>query len=232
MNSSSSTQKLRVWDLPTRLFHWLFAVCVIGALMTIKLGDGMWMEWHMRFGILALALLVFRLIWGLTGSYYARFFSFVKGPGAVVAYLRNQSAPVAGHNPLGALSVVVMLLVIGIQAVTGLFVTDDIFYEGPFYSDVSNQTAAFMRSIHAANEYVIIGVIVLHLLAIAYYSLTRKGLVTAMVTGDAPAQRYTKDAPIARDDLGLRLWGLVLALACAGGAYWLLKKAALFGMSF
>lgn len=232
MNSSSSHCALRVWDLPTRLFHWLFAACVIGALVTIKLGDGLWMEWHMRFGIFTLALLVFRLIWGFTGSYYARFGTFIKGPSALLAYLRHRTAPVAGHNPLGGLSVIAMLVVIAIQAVSGLFVSDDILYEGPFYAEVSQQTAQFMRSVHATNENFVIALIALHLLAILIYTLTGKGLVRAMITGNANASRYASDSPMARDDLGLRLWGLILAFCCGAGAWWLIDLAESAGMSF
>ncbi|MFQ6686023.1 cytochrome b, partial [Bordetella pertussis] len=77
---------VRIWDLPTRLFHWAFAAAVIGALVTVKLG-GLYMDWHVRFGLTALGLVLFRLIWGFVGPRHARFATFVRGPGAMLAYL-------------------------------------------------------------------------------------------------------------------------------------------------
>jgi cytochrome b len=103
-----SAKPVRIWDLPTRLFHWLFAVSVIGAVVTVKVG-GSWMDWHMPLGVSALVLLAFRLIWGFTGSRYAKFANFVVAPRQTLAYLKTKPHPkVAGHNPLGAWSVLAM----------------------------------------------------------------------------------------------------------------------------
>lgn len=231
--STPEDTSIRVWDLPTRLFHWLFAFCVIAALVTVKAGDGMWMDWHIRFGIATLGLLVFRIIWGLTGPRYARFGTFVKPAGAIVDYIRNGHARgEPGHNPLGALSVIAMLAVIGIQTITGLFTTDDILYQGPFYNDVSSSTAAFMRSIHKLNEYVIFGLIGLHLAAILVYTLKGKRLVTPMITGNAPASLYLQGSPSSRDDVGIRAWALMLAVGLASVVWWLIQRAESGGLSF
>ena len=101
---------LRIWDLPTRLFHWLLAVSITGALITINLGGG-WMEWHVRFGIASFVLLLFRIVWGLIGPRYARFSQFVTSPSKTINYLRtHRGARHAGHNPLGAWSVIAMLM--------------------------------------------------------------------------------------------------------------------------
>lgn len=230
--SSSNRSTIRVWDLPTRLFHWMFATCVIGAIVTAKSGNILWMEWHIWFGIIALALLIFRVIWGFTGSRYARFANFVRCPRTIVEYLRSGTPSLPGHNPLGALSVIALLLAVGVQAVTGLFVSDDILYQGPFYNDVSGETAALMRTIHQTNEYVIFGLVILHLLAIILYTIKGKRLVAAMITGDAPALLYSSDSPVARDDIGIRLWALVLAIGIGMVAWWLIDKTLSAGMSF
>src|SRR5690606_20858784 len=132
-----SASRVRIWDLPTRLFHWLFAASVIGAFVTVKVG-GLWMDYHPRFGYTALGLLIFRLLWGLVGPRYARFSQFVKGPAATLRYLRAPRR-MAGHNPLGAWSVLALLLAVGVQTTTGLFATDGIFTEGPLASRISGQ---------------------------------------------------------------------------------------------
>jgi cytochrome b len=106
------SKPIRIWDLPTRLFHWALVACIIGAFVTVKLG-GLYMDWHARFGAAILGLIVFRLIWGFVGPRYARFTQFVRGPRAILAYLRGAAAP-AGHNPLGALSVIALIAVIGV----------------------------------------------------------------------------------------------------------------------
>lgn len=217
--------KLLIWDLPTRIFHWLFATCVVGAIATVKLGEGMWMEWHIRFGILTLALLVFRIVWGFTGTYYVRFADFIRGPRAIIAYIRGQTPPVPGHSPLGALSVLAMLTIIGIQAVSGLFVSDDILYDGPFHADVSSATAAFMRDVHINNAYLVMALIALHVLAILYYTVIGKGIAAAMVTGNLPAERFPTDSRAANPTPLLRIWALVLALCCGAGAWWLIDLA-------
>lgn len=227
----SSSQKIsprstiRVWDLPTRLFHWLLTVCIIGAFVTANSGNVMWMQWHIWFGVIALMLIVFRIIWGFTGSRYARFSSFVASPASVCNYLRSGYAAIPGHNPLGGWSVIVMLLAVGVQAFTGLFVSDDILFQGPFNGGVSGDVAGLMRSIHQTNKYVVMGLVILHLLAIVFYTIRGKRLVSAMVTGDAPAKLYATDSPAARDDIGLRAWALVLAIGLGLVAWWLIDKA-------
>ena len=105
---------VRVWDLPLRLFHWLLAAAVIAAMLTGQVGGNL-MVWHGRLGILIAGLLGFRLAWGIVGSTHSRFASFVRGPAAIIAYLRGHWHGL-GHNPLGALSVLGLLTVLGLQA--------------------------------------------------------------------------------------------------------------------
>ena len=112
---------IRVWDLPTRLFHWALVVCVIGQIVTANVG-GNWMNWHLRLGYAVLTLLLFRLVWGFVGGHWSRFGSFLYAPSSVLAYLRGRPEPEhrVGHSPLGALSVFALLLILLAQ---GLFFT-------------------------------------------------------------------------------------------------------------
>jgi len=223
--SPALANRVRVWDLPTRLFHWLFAVAVTGALITVQLG-GLYMDWHARFGQLALALLIFRLIWGFCGPRYARFSQFLHGPRAILDYLR-QNAPVAGHNPLGGWAVVAMLLVIGFQAMTGLFANDEILTAGPLAGLVSNDTSLYLTWLHGLNKILVYALIILHLLAvIVWYTLIRRqGIITPMVSGNALVADLPAHALPSED--GVRIWLralLVAALACS--IIWLIQNAA------
>ena len=211
---SAPGKRIRVWDLPTRLFHWLLAACVVGAYVCIKVG-GLWVDYHFLFGYAALTLILFRLIWGVIGPPRARFVRFVRGPGAIWAYLRGRLPDQGGHNPLGALSVVAMLLAFAFQAVSGLFTNDDIMSEGPLVARISKETSDRISSLHHSNEWIMIGLVALHIAAVVYYVLVRrKRIVTAMITGDdAVVPGDTREST--PDHAGVRLRGLVAALVSA-----------------
>jgi cytochrome b len=217
---NDNTPSVRIWDLPTRLFHWAFAACIAGAFVTVKLG-GLYMEWHVRFGLTALGLVAFRLIWGCIGPRYARFRQFVRGPAAIRAYLR-QPAAWAGHNPLGALSVLALLADLGLQAVTGLFSNDDIMVQGPLYSRVSESLAGTLTYIHKSNEFAILALVALHVLAVAWHTWgKRHPLTRAMITGDMAAGLLPADTLSAEDGAAARARALILAAVIAGGVWWL-----------
>jgi len=201
--------KIRVWDLPTRIFHWVLVLCVIGSIVTVNLG-GNWMQWHFRFGYAILVLLFFRITWGFTGSRYARFNSFPASPRAALAYVRKQSHASAGHNPLGAFSVYLLLLVLLFQVVTGLFANDAIMWDGPLRHWVSNNTSDWFTTLHKANRFLLLALITLHLLAIACYTWVKKqALVKAMWTGDKEFDDGQSRIP-ARDNAKLRWGGLIV----------------------
>lgn len=174
--------KAYVWDIPTRLFHWLLVVCVIGAFVTAKVG-GNAMIWHGRLGLAIVGLLTFRLVWGFVGSTYARFASFVCGPGAILAYLRGAwQGP--GHNPLGALSVLGLLGILTAQAATGLFANDDIAFEGYLVPLVGSELSGRITGIHHLLEKLLMLLVALHIGAIAFYARVKKhNLVRPMLTG-------------------------------------------------
>lgn len=210
--------QMKVWDLPLRLFHWMLAIAVTGALVTVSLG-GNWMLWHERFGLAVLGLLVFRLVWGFIGSTHARFVSFFPTPGRLLAHFRGRwHGP--GHTPLGALSVLAMLALFGFQAVSGLFATDDIAFSGPLARQVSSAVSSDMSRWHRWTEELIYLLIALHLAAILIYRLRGKRLVAAMLHGrkeaDAKAGAVKGGGWLA---LGVALVIAVAAVYAASGAW-------------
>ena len=146
---------IRIWDLPIRLFHWLLVLCIIASFITVKIG-GNAMSLHAQIGYCVLALIIFRICWGIVGSHHARFVNFIPSPRELLNYLSGKSKATLGHNPMGALSVVGLLVSVGVQAVTGLFANDDIAFEGPFAKYVSNDTVALLTSVHHFNEKVLL----------------------------------------------------------------------------
>jgi len=219
--------KILVWDLPLRLFHWLLVALVIVSVISAEVG-GNAMQIHMLSGYTILALVLFRILWGFAGSTHARFASFVRGPAAVIAYLRglprNEAGQHLGHNPAGAWSVILMLALLLLQAATGLFANDDISTEGPLAKLVSKTLSDRITGIHQFNVVLLYVLIGLHLSAVAFYVFyKRDNLVKPMLTG-------FKDAATGIGDTGQtqgRTWLAALLLAaCTGSVYLLLKLAA------
>lgn len=175
-------QRILVWDLPLRVFHWSLLVLVVAAFVSVQIG-GNAMVWHGRFGMAILGLLAFRLSWGLIGSTYARFSSFVRGPLTILAYLRGEWQGV-GHNPLGALSVLGLLTVLLLQVLTGLFANDDIAFQGPYAVLVSSDTSTVITGWHKTNVWLLAALIAAHLGAIIFYAhMKRDNLVKPMLVG-------------------------------------------------
>lgn len=215
----ASSDRLRVWDLPTRLFHWLLVGCILGSIITIKAGET---GWHFRFGYAILCLLLFRILWGFVGPRYARFSSFPPRLRAAWQSLRGAPDTRPGHNPAGALSVYALLASCSLQAVTGLFANDGIIWDGPLRKWVSGSTSDLITAIHLSNRFVLIGLIVLHAGAILWYRVVRgKHLTAAMITGDAVANH--PGAEPSRDDAALRIKALVIA-ALSAAAVWTLVR--------
>ncbi|HYD96424.1 MAG TPA: cytochrome b/b6 domain-containing protein [Noviherbaspirillum sp.] len=217
-------KKVRVWDLPIRLFHWALAALVVASVVTENIG-GNAMDWHFRAGYAVLALLGFRILWGLVGPRYARFSSFLYGPSTVMGYLRGEERKRLGHNPLGSLAVFALLGVVLAQAVSGLFSNDDIVNEGPLVKFISKELSDsftwFHTEVSATAIYVMVG---LHLAAIAFYQIgKRQNLVRPMITGDHEVEF---DAPAANDSWAMRLLALALLAAWAGAVYYLVTLPA------
>ncbi len=214
--------EVRIWDLPTRLFHWALAALVVFSFVTANVG-GNWVQWHFYSGYAILTLIAFRLVWGFIGGRYARFSSFLFGPSAILATLKGDpSAPrTLGHNPLGSLSVFALLASVGLQASLGLFANDDIASEGPLAKFVSNALSNRLTSLHHLNAKIIFALVALHLLAILFYLLRkRENLVRPMLTGDKQAAQA--DAA-SRDDAATRVRAAIVLAACATAVWWLVS---------
>lgn len=225
---TEAAKPIRIWDLPTRLFHWVLALSVVGSIVTAKIG-GNAMLWHFRLGYLAMGLLLFRIVWGLVGGRWSRFRSFVYGPRRVWAYLRGERAPgghdEVGHSPLGALSVWALLGLLTFQVATGLVADDEIANVGPLNRFVSERVAHLLTGWHEeVGESVLIALLVLHVLAVLFYRwLKRQDLITPMITGDKPLPAHT---PASADGWLQRVGAAVLAAVIAAGVYWVIQLGA------
>lgn len=203
-------RRVLVWDLPTRLFHWSLVVAVVAAVVTGQLGGNL-IDWHGRIGLFIVGLLVFRLVWGLFGSTYARFVHFFPTPGRLLAYLRGEWRGL-GHNPLGALSVFGLIALLVLQAASGLFANDDIAFVGPLSELVSKDLSDRLTGIHHLLSTFLFVLIGMHLAAIIFYHRVRKqNLVTPMLTG-------WQEADHGEPARGGSVLALLLALAVAAGA--------------
>ncbi len=186
--AASGQTKTPVWDLPTRLFHWLLVLLVAISFVTVEIG-GNAMQYHERSGFAILALLLFRVVWGGIGSAPSRFKTFLKGPAAVLRYaattLRREPECHLTHNPLGGWSVAALLTVLLVQAGTGLFANDDIMTEGPLYGWVSKGTSDRITEAHEVNAGIIVALVALHLAAVLFHLIyKRDNLLVPMLTGD------------------------------------------------
>ncbi|QEP44180.1 hypothetical protein D5085_14260 [Ectothiorhodospiraceae bacterium BW-2] len=211
MVSSSSSVNLNhprypVWDIGVRLFHWLLLLLLIGAWITVERGN---MLWHSYCGYALLTLLLFRLFWGLWGSHYARFSQFIRSPKAVIDYFKGRSPHAPGHNPAGGWSVAAMLLLLLLQAISGLFAYDDILFEGPWYGAVSAEIAERLTQLHHLNFNLIMALVGLHIGAIILYRLRGEALIIAMVKGKGEGRYSYSTYPPAP------LWRMVLTLLLA-----------------
>ncbi len=204
-----------IWDLPTRLFHWLLVAVGIGAAVTGKIGGNL-IEWHGRFGLLILGLIVFRVVWGFVGSDTARFARFVRGPRAVAAYLRGEWQGV-GHNPLGALAVLALLALIAAQAASGLFANDDIAFQGPLADLVGKEASDRARAWHSLVFDGLIALAVLHVGAIVFYLRVKgRNLIRPMIDGGEA--RATGAAPRPHHARSIAAF-LIAALVASGAVY-------------
>lgn len=171
-----------IWDLPLRTFHWLLVLSVVGAYITGTLGGNLTI-WHERFGGLILGLLIFRVLWGFVGSEYARFSSFFPTPKRIIAYLNGQWTGI-GHNPVGALAIITLLLTLTVQVSTGLFANDDIAFEGPLFHLVDKDVSDKLTGLHSRSFDFLLVVIAIHVSAILFYQWVKKAdLVLPMLTG-------------------------------------------------
>lgn len=226
MSSSASAETtVRVWDLPTRLFHWLLALCVVALVVTGQIGGSL-ITWHFRLGYVVLGLLTFRLVWGLVGGHWSRFARFIYAPATVLRYLRGQSRPDehldVGHNPLGAFSVFALLGLLAVQVGTGLVADDEIANQGPLNRFVSGATALSATAWHKEfGKTILIVLVLLHVAAIVFFRVKKgRNLVRPMITGD---KQLPAGTPAARDTPAVWALAAALALAAAALVTWVVK---------
>lgn len=208
------TVKIKVWDWPLRLFHWLLVLAIGAAVVTGKLGGAL-TDWHGRAGLLILGLLVFRLVWGFVGSTHALFSNFFPTPARIAVYLRG-SWRGHGHNPLGALAVFALLGVLAVQVVTGLFANDDIAFQGPLCDLVDKSLSDKLTGWHSRAFYILLWLVGLHVAAIVFHARVKKhNLVIPMLTGNKQVPR-AHAVPFA----GFHLGRLLAALIVSGVTVW------------
>jgi cytochrome b len=209
-----SPRRVRIWDLPTRLFH--------GALLLLV--PALWathhwdlMDLHILLGETMLGLILFRLFWGLIGGSTARFTGFVRGPRAIAGYLRGRAAAGIGHNPIGAISVVALLLLLAVQIGLGLFASDeDGLNIGPLSHLVSFDTATTLAKRHETMFYVLLALILVHVAAVLFYLFVRRrDLVTPMITGHGIGE--VEMAPASR-------WRVLISASAAAALTWIVSN--------
>jgi cytochrome b len=214
-------RKILIWDIPTRLFHWLLVGLIFFQWLTVEILDDA-IKLHMYGGYTLLGLVLFRIIWGFVGTTYARFSNFIYSLTDIIAYCRQlaskDSEPYSGHNPMGGIAVILLLSLVLLQAVSGLFITDDIFSSGPYYSAVSGQIQDIMATIHHRVFDILLIFIVIHVLTVVVYVFYKQQpIVSAMVHGKKPS---TQDEAISGHQL---LKAIVTAALVAGFVYGLVE---------
>jgi len=216
---------VRVWDAPTRLFHWTIVILVFVSWLSADQG---FMTVHLCSGLALLALLLFRIGWGLIGSTTARFRDFLHPPRTVLAYLRRGEGLYAGHNPAGGLMVIALIAVLLAQAVTGLFANDGLHFSGPLALLVSDDTSTWLTNLHGTIFNVILLLVWCHVVAVGFYLFVKgHNLVKAMVTGKKPHTHVPADARIAFTRPAIALVLLLLVLT-AGGVAWFMIEGGVF----
>lgn len=196
--------KIQLWDGFIRGFHWLLVATIAALWFTGGKIDYIYL--HELFGIVLLALVLTRIIWGFVGSESSRFCFFIANPKQIFHYMRdNSSFQKPTHNPMGAWSTILMLLLLCIQGVTGLFTDDSIFYQGPLASWVSSDMQDTLTSIHHYNFTLLKAVIGLHIVAIIIYRIVGDSLVMSMFTGKKEKPSYTYQPKIVHGG-----WGYLL----------------------
>ena len=222
--ASSNLYKVRVWDLPTRVFHWVLALCIVGLIITGSVGSNA-MVWHFRIGLTVLALLLFRLVWGLVGGRWSRFAAFIYSPRSLINYLKGKGNPEhsVGHSPPGAGSVFALLAILLAQVGSGLISDDEISSAGPLVRFVSGATTNLATNYHKnIGKWIILALVVLHIAAIVFYLIRKQNLIKPMLHGD---KHLAVAVAASRDDAASRIGALVIFGVCLLFVRWISSLA-------
>lgn len=221
MSNTSFLYRVRIWDLPTRVFHIVLALAVSGLVVTGEVG-GNAMQVHFLLGYLVLALVLFRLVWGVFGGHWSRFVNFVPRPAYLIGYVQSlrakKTAHHVGHNPLGALSVLAMLTVLLLQVLSGFMSDDEISNSGPWVALVSGDWVSLATQYHGdIGKVLLIILVLLHVATVLFYKRVKNvDLITPMLTGDKVLPTQT---PESRDTLTSRLFALSILAGCMYTVY-------------
>jgi len=228
LNTEKSIQPktIKIWDVPVRIFHWSLVTLFIAAYVTNLLGPN-YFNYHLWAGYGIIVLVVFRILWGFVGTYHARFFNFVRNPVATTKYalsvLKKKDLHYLGHNPLGAVMVVALLLAILVQAVTGLFTNDEIINLGPLYGYINDELSLKLTSIHRQLFYWIVGAIFLHIVAVLFHVwFKRDNIVKAMFTGKKNTDELAEEKSISSSKIWLAI--IIVAIVIAA-LVWIISGA-------
>lgn len=218
---NENQKEIQVWDIPTRVFHWLIVILFAFQWISIEVMDD-WMDYHELGGYALLTLLLFRIVWGFVGSNHARFRQILHSSATIINYSKSifdRSAPAhAGHNPLGGLSVLLLLFLLLVQAISGLFMTDDILFYGPYFNSVSEETQKLFSRLHHLSFDVLVWLVSLHIAAVLFYVFFKKQpLIAAMFHGRKPVADNTR---ISRQNL---IRAIVVLAICCGVVYGLVE---------
>ena len=222
---------IRVWDLWIRLFHWSLAFSVGFLLLSGETGTGFF-DWHRLVGEFVLALIVFRILWGVVGSSNARLIRLVAPPSSVIHHLllllKRHTTPERGHNAAGGWAVIAMLLLISLQALTGIFIADeDELVEGRWYGVLPDNISNFFYEVHQFNADLIQIIVVVHLVAItSYFVLQKRNLVTPMLTGK---MKWDSAASVPKEKFAGTFTGAVLFAVVLLAAAFLFNWVDAFG---
>ena len=223
MNTREPSIAVKVWDLPTRIFHWSLALCVTALVISAEIG-GDAMVWHFRLGYCVLSLLLFRVIWGFIGGKWSRFSSFTFPIKTVIRYAKGESAPNQGigHNPLGAWSIFALLLFLFVQVSAGLFSDDEIANAGPLVKFASGTLVNYATFFHTSiGKLIIFGLVGLHIGAIAHHYFNKKeNLVKPMIDGFKMTSVEAQDT---EDTLRTRVKAGLVFVLCSGMLAYALK---------
>ena len=213
--------RVRIWDLPTRVFHIVLGVCVLGLFVTGEIGAAL-MPAHYWFGYAVLSLLFFRISWGLLGGHWSRFVNFVPSLTTLIQYIaslrRGQHHISTGHNPLGALSVLAMLAILFLQVASGFLSDDEISAAGPWAAWAPASWVARATAYHTEiGKVLLIVLLALHVSSVLYYRIfKREDLITPMLSGD---KLLPDNVPPSRDTFTSRAYALSIWAFCAYAVY-------------
>lgn len=212
---ANTMQSTHVWDLPVRICHWLIVGLFVAQWATAEWLDNK-IELHAKIGYVFIAVVIFRIAWGFLGTYYARFKTFLYRPSHVLHYAKNTFKPRAtvylSHNPIGGMMVLLLLFLLLLQGVSGLFMTDDIFFNAPYHHSIPSSIQALISNVHHYTFFVLKILVALHILAVFLYVFVKKqALITAMITGKKRTSTRKNTHSIQLKDYWLR-WLIIAGI--------------------